>query len=174
VNQPPVVSRPPDVMLNPGQSFNYQILASDPDAGSVLTYSAVNLPASLSINANTGMISGTVSAAPGPYTVNLTVKDQYELSATTSFIFTVSSSGTLTEVIRINAGGPNLQFGNELWRADQYFTGGRTFTSTSAISNTTNDALYQTERYGNMTYNIPVPQSGKYTVELHFAEINFQ
>ncbi|NEU06715.1 hypothetical protein GZH53_00160, partial [Flavihumibacter sp. R14] len=40
VNQPPVVSRPPDVMLNPGQSFNYQILASDPDAGSVLTYSA--------------------------------------------------------------------------------------------------------------------------------------
>ncbi|NEU06727.1 laminarinase, partial [Flavihumibacter sp. R14] len=29
-------------------------------------------------------------------------------------------------------------------------------------------------RYGNMTYNIPVPQSGKYTVELHFAEINFQ
>ncbi|NEU06755.1 hypothetical protein GZH53_00385, partial [Flavihumibacter sp. R14] len=81
---------------------------------------------------------------------------------------------TLTEVIRINAGGPNLQFGNELWRADQYFTGGKTFSSTSAISNTTNDALYQTERYGNMTYNIPVPQSGKYTVELHFAEINFQ
>ncbi|NEU06719.1 hypothetical protein GZH53_00180, partial [Flavihumibacter sp. R14] len=66
-----------------------------------------------------------------------------------------------------------IQFGTQQWKADQYFTGGSVFSTTTAISNTTNDALYQTERYGNVTYNIPVPQSGQYTVELHFAEINF-
>ncbi len=31
--------------------------------------------------------------------------------------------------------------------------------------------LYQTERYGALTYEIPVTASGNYTVELHFAEI---
>ncbi|NEU06737.1 cadherin repeat domain-containing protein, partial [Flavihumibacter sp. R14] len=92
VNNPPVVTKPANVTLNSGQSWTYQVQASDPDAGAVLTYSASNLPASLSINANTGLITGTVTAATGTYTVNLTVKDQQNLSATTSFVITVGSA----------------------------------------------------------------------------------
>ncbi|NEU06695.1 hypothetical protein GZH53_00060, partial [Flavihumibacter sp. R14] len=76
-----------------------------------------------------GLITGTVTAATGTYTVNLTVKDQQNLSATTSFVITVGSAPALTEVIRINAGGPAIQFGTQQWKADQYFTGGSVFST---------------------------------------------
>ena len=173
-NLPPVVTKPADTTLHIGQSWSYQVRASDPDAGTILNYSASNLPASLTINPSTGLISGDVSAVPGVYTVNLTVKDQQNVATNSSFVITITNPTTLVEVIRINAGGSNVQAGTQLWKADQYFTGGRIFTTTTAINNTTNDALYQTERYGNMTYSIPVPAAGKYTVELHFAEISFK
>lgn len=44
------------------------------------------------------------------------------------------------------------------------------------ISNTRDDALYQTERFGrggDLMYSIPVPQTGDYLVRLHFSE-NFK
>jgi hypothetical protein len=60
-----------------------QITASDPD-GDALTYSATGLPAGLSINATTGLISGSVSAAPGNYPVTVSVTDG-SLTTTQSF-----------------------------------------------------------------------------------------
>lgn len=42
-------------------------------------------------------------------------------------------------------------------------------TTTSAISNTTDDRVYQSERYGSFSYNIPVA-NGNYQVTLKFAE----
>jgi hypothetical protein len=172
LNRPPIVTKPADITLNSGQSWSYQVIASDPDPGSVLSYSAINLPASLALNTSTGLITGLLNAAPGAYTVNLSVKDQFNLAAQTSFIITVAPTNDLTEIVRLNAGGPNIQFGSELWQFDQFFTGGNTFSNlTAAISNTSNDALYQSERNGNMNYSIPVPKAGKYTVDLHFAEL---
>ncbi|WP_276372043.1 malectin domain-containing carbohydrate-binding protein, partial [Chryseolinea sp. H1M3-3] len=84
-------------------------------------------------------------------------------------------SGTpqLVNVIRINSGGGAQNFGGEAWVADQYFTGGTPYSTTSAISNTTQDQIYQSERFGNFTYAIPVPSSGTYAVDLHLAEIYF-
>jgi len=42
------------------------------------------------------------------------------------------------------------------------------------IAGTTDDTLYQTERYGDsVTYQIPVSESGTYEVTLKFAEIYF-
>ena len=112
---------------------------------------------------------------------NIQVNDGFLTISFTSVIDNAKISGiavflqplTLTEAIRINAGGPNVQFGNELWEVDQYSSGGTVYATTNAISNTSNDALYQTERYGAMTYNIPVPQADKYMVDLHFAELYF-
>lgn len=78
--------------------------------------------------------------------------------------------------VRINVGGGEYSNpGNLLvqkWSADQYFTGGQTNNQAAghAIAGTDDDPLYQDERYGAMSYNIPVP-NGKYTVRLHFAEI---
>lgn len=42
-----------------------------------VTWSAVGLPAGLTINASTGVISGTPTADPGEYTVTITVTTNY-------------------------------------------------------------------------------------------------
>jgi hypothetical protein len=77
--------------------------------------------------------------------------------------------------VRINAGGPAVTTGGVSWGAQQYGTGGKTFTNAVAIAGTTDDVLYQTEystATGAIDYDIPV-QNGSYTVRLHFAEIYF-
>jgi glucose/arabinose dehydrogenase len=75
--------------------------------------------------------------------------------------------------ISINAGGPALVNGDISFGPDQYATGGEPYTNTVAINSTENDALYQTERYGNFTYEIPVHDPGTYLIRLHFAEIYY-
>jgi Malectin domain len=52
------------------------------------------------------------------------------------------------------------------------FQGGSTFTTTAAIAGTTDDRLYQTSRYGNFSYAIPVP-NGDYLVTLKFTEVSY-
>src|SRR5690606_18050410 len=81
-------------------------------------------------------------------------------------------------VARINAGGEAYTDtqGNQ-WSADQYSTGGSCYPGNCsdlinvAIANTSDDFLYQSERYGTMGYAIPVPVADQYIVRLHFAEI---
>jgi len=73
----------------------------------------------------------------------------------------------------INAGGAAT--GSFL--ADAYSSGGSTYATTtsvdtSGVTNPAPQAVYQTERYGNMTYTLPGLKAGtQYTVRLHFAEI---
>lgn len=76
-------------------------------------------------------------------------------------------------IYRINGGGPELNVNNVIWSADKLYSTDLSyaFNSTSSIGNTTNQALYQTERYGKtFSYAIPVPV-GSYQVVLHFAEL---
>lgn len=72
--------------------------------------------------------------------------------------------------VRINSGGPAIIKNGLQWSADQHFTGGETYTEPLPIAGTDFHALYQSERYGNFGYAIPVPR-GNYNVKLHFAEI---
>jgi uncharacterized delta-60 repeat protein len=166
----PVVTRPEDVSLDVGQEWNYKIIASSPVAGENLEFTAKSLPDQLNLDPATGLISGSFPSA-GSYEVVLQVTDQQGLSSYASFTVTVHP---LTEVARINSGGGAIHFGEEQWQADQYYTGGQTYTRTASITNTENDLLYQSERNGDFTYDIPVPEEGYYTVELHFAEIHWQ
>ena len=87
-------------------------------------------------------------------------------------LFPLTLLAQTTPVIKINAGGPAYNLAGELWAADQYFTEGRTYTNSNAIANTTQDQIYQTERFGPISYRIPA-SAGKYRVNLHFAEIWF-
>jgi hypothetical protein len=52
--------------------------------GAALTYSASGLPAGLSINSSTGLISGTPTTA-GTYSVTVTATDTIGASGSTSF-----------------------------------------------------------------------------------------
>jgi hypothetical protein len=71
--------------------------------------------------------------------------------------------------VSINAGGS----ATGSFTADQYFSGGSTYTNTATIDTSqvgsVPAAVFQSERYGAMTYTIP-NRSGAQTVTLYFAE----
>jgi len=73
-----------------GAATSLQIMATDSAAGQTLTYAATGLPAGLSINAATGLISGTPTV-PGTYTVCITVTDS--TGAHSSICFTLHITG---------------------------------------------------------------------------------
>ena len=58
------------------------------------------------------------------------------------------------------------------WRADAFFTGGNLKSVTTPISGTTDQALYQDERWGQFSYAIPVA-NGVYDVRFHFVELYY-
>ena len=78
-----------------GTAASLQISATDSAAGQTLTYSATGLPAGLSINASTGLISGTPSAA-GTSNVSVTATDTTGASGSTSFTWTVNPAPDFT------------------------------------------------------------------------------
>jgi fibronectin type 3 domain-containing protein len=89
-----------------------------------------------------------------------------------------------TDIVSINAGGPavsNSGGGDFSFVADEYYTGGTTYSVTHAITipasiatTAAPAAVYQTAREGAVTYTIPGLTSGNsYTVRLHFAELYF-
>jgi hypothetical protein len=54
------------------------------------------------------------------------------------------------------------------WSPDSYFDGGQLASYATPVSGTDDPELYETERWGNFSYAIPVTP-GKYNVILHFA-----
>ncbi|WP_267884093.1 Ig domain-containing protein [Streptomyces sp. NRRL WC-3742] len=75
-----------------GTAASLQISASDSATGQTLTYSATGLPAGLSINSSTGLISGTPTAS-GTSSVTVTATDTTSATGSTSFTWTESTSG---------------------------------------------------------------------------------
>ncbi len=72
--------------------------ATDPD-GDPLTYTATGLPPGLAIDAETGEITGTITAgaaAESPYAVTVTVTDDIAVDDTDTFTWTVT--GTVSQV----------------------------------------------------------------------------
>jgi hypothetical protein len=93
------------------------------------------------------------------------------------FTSTAFAGTDSTKTIRINCGGPKLEYHGVVFEADKWYTGTYKYANPSIwdIYETTYDELYMTERasdndLGMFSYNIPV-QPGDYTVCLHFAEI---
>lgn len=124
---------------------------------------------------------------PGTYNGPITCYyDEIRIGNASATIDTISPAGTVTAPpvvtppvvvppvvqppivgnVFINCGGA-LSFP---WIADKYFSGGSIYSGTMPIADSEVDVLYQSERWGNVTYNIPV-KAGKHKVSLHFAEI---
>jgi serine protease len=75
-----------------GTAVSLQIQASDSQSGQTLTYSATGLPAGLSINSSTGLISGTPTTA-GTSNVTVTATDTTNASGSASFTWTINPAG---------------------------------------------------------------------------------
>ena len=80
-----------------GDAVTYQVQATDADAGT-LSYAAAGLPAGLTINTSTGLITGTIGSAAasiGSYTTTVTVSDGTN-TASDTFGWTVGAAGVVT------------------------------------------------------------------------------
>lgn len=83
--------------------------------------------------------------------------------------------GSATPHMSLNAGGSTVGG----FAADSGFAGGTPYSTTntvdtSTVINTTPAAIYQTARYGNMSYTLPnLTPHATYTLRLHFNELYF-
>jgi hypothetical protein len=126
------VTNPGSQTSTAGTVTSLQVNASDSASGQTLTYSATGLPAGLSINPSTGLISGTPTTA-GTSNVTVTATDGTGTSGTASFSWTVNaasgstltitasdyaaaSSGVMTQPTSDAGGGDNVGWiGNGSW-----------------------------------------------------------
>ncbi|MBV6696800.1 putative Ig domain-containing protein [Kitasatospora aureofaciens] len=86
------VTNPGSQTTAQGSAVSLQIKASDSGSGQTLTYRATGLPAGLSVNSSTGLITGTASTA-GTSTVTVTATDGTGAAGSTTFSWTVTGSG---------------------------------------------------------------------------------
>ncbi|MBB5868767.1 hypothetical protein F4553_002146 [Allocatelliglobosispora scoriae] len=84
------VTNPGNQTATTGVAKTLQISASSSGSGQTLTYSATGLPNGLSINASTGLISGTPTTVQTT-TTTVTVKDTTNATGTATFGWTVTA-----------------------------------------------------------------------------------
>ncbi|MFV2103513.1 nucleoside hydrolase-like domain-containing protein [Micromonospora sp. LOL_024] len=83
---------------------------------------------------------------------------------------TPTPTGPSGAVWAVNPGGSAFTSSDgTAFVADAGFSGGSTYSNSVPINGTTDDTLFQSERYGDFTYTAPVP-NGTYVVSLYFAE----
>jgi hypothetical protein len=82
------------------------------------------------------------------------------------------TAATAGQATRVNPGGGTYTaLSGATFRADTFFTGGSIFQDgTRTISGTSDQPLYQNERWGQFSYSIPVA-NGTYDVRFHFVEL---
>jgi Putative Ig domain len=94
-NSAPTISGRPGTTVVVGQAYTFQPTASDPN-NDRLTFSATNLPGWATLNASTGRISGTPTAADiATYNgITLTVSDGTATASLSPFSITVAAVGS--------------------------------------------------------------------------------
>lgn len=101
-----------------------------------------------------------------------------KVSSSSSSILSSSSSSVASSepkkehlVIAINVGSSDkVTYKGVEFQPDRFGTGGTPNSITGDIKGVDEDALFQSEKYGTQTYNVPVTNAN-YRVELHFAEL---
>ena len=146
-----------------GTAASLQVSASDSASGQTLAYSATGLPAGLSINASTGLISGTPTTA-GTSSVTVTAKDTTGASGTASFSWTVNAansggggtSGQLSETGWVASSNTNSSAGD----APQNAIGGTAGTRFSSDADEAPGMYWQVNMGSKQTFNEVVLASG--------------
>jgi hypothetical protein len=155
------VANPGSVSGAVGHAGTLQVEASD-SAGAKLTYSARNLPAGLSINASTGVVSGTINV-PGDNQVQVVASDAAGASGSAVFRWGVSAAtgscrgnaitngsfeggvpGWTTSDTIVHSNATNAHAGTRFARLDGY---GRTHTDRLSRAITIPAGCHATLRY---------------------------
>jgi hypothetical protein len=99
------VTNPGNQTTTVGTAVSLQINATDSASGQTLTYSATGLPAGLSINSSTGLITGTPTTA-STNSVTVTAKDTTGATGSAPFTWTINSgsSGCTAAQLLTNGG----------------------------------------------------------------------
>jgi hypothetical protein len=163
------------------------------DATSIQLFLQVD-PALGTVQAQYSTNGGTVTDLGSPITLSGDVLNSVQSSSSPLAIGVIATAGSgpnftatwdwvevklpgspATE-IRVNAGGGSYtDIAGNAWDADVGFNTGKTFSTTSAIANTGDDILYQSERWdpdgGNELQYAFAVADGDYTVNLYLAEI---
>lgn len=94
-NAAPTITGQPGTSVLAGQSYTFQPSASDAN-GDALTFTATNLPAWATLNASTGRVSGTPTAAQiGSYAgITIRVSDGQASTALSAFTINVTDTAT--------------------------------------------------------------------------------
>ncbi len=92
-NSNPTITSAPITIAAEGQSYSYDVNATDPDAGDTLTYSLIQPPAGMSIDPGTGLITWTPTAdQTGPIAVTVRVNDSTTGAAQQAFEINVAAA----------------------------------------------------------------------------------
>ena len=143
------------------------IFANDQAAQTTASFSTFGTYV-LSLTANNGTLSSTA-------TTTITVNQAAAAPVTNSSTSPPASNptGALDQTLRINAGGSGFTEASGLrFTTDIYYEGGSTFSAPGPITFTNRADLYNTQRYGNFTYRVPV-KNGLWAVSFDFAELVF-
>jgi hypothetical protein len=147
------VTNPGSQSWTVGTAASLQIQATDSASGQTLTYSATGLPAGLSVNASTGLISGTpTTATSGSSTVTATDTTGAAGSATFSWTVNPQATGCTGQ-----SNTPN--FGSNVVIFDPSMSSATIQSQLDSIFNTQKLNQFGTQRYAELY------KPGTYSVE---------
>jgi len=152
-----------------GTPFTYQMTT----APAATSFYATGLPSGLTLNASSGLVSGT-PAVYGSFSVTLGASNAYG-TCTAVLTLTIAAPVAGAALYRINcgAGSSYADPAGKVWDSDEDYSGGSAISTSQTISGTTTPVVYQSARQALPAYTIPLP-NGTYTVVLKFAEIQYQ
>ena len=183
---PPIMQLTPNsLVFNTGVGTNpaSQQLGLSNIGGGTMNWTATadpTVPAWLSVNQGSGTGNAALTVAvnsanlsQGQYVKNITVAATGAANTpqTVPVTLNINPQGSGTVAFAVHAGGGSYtDHSGTIFQTDTDFSGGATASTNSTIAGTVDSPLYQSVRYGNFAYNIPLA-NGSYTVLLKFNEV---
>ena len=94
--QPPILLSLADFTYQQGDPVGIQLEASDPNGGDIISFGQQGLPESLSLDSETGLISGILTTSPGGYLITVRATDESGLYDEQQFTLVIEQLKPIT------------------------------------------------------------------------------